>query len=87
MALRFSMGLAGLVGLLAAASCGSSGKVNYMYSFSETGVCDTGEMTFTSLQAMCTALQSDSVNMNCQLAKRMEWFTQEHCSGNFTEVP
>jgi len=87
MALRFSMGLAGLVGLLAAASCGSSGKVEYMYSFSEAGVCATGVMTFTSLQAMCTALQSDSVNMNCQLAARMDFFTQNHCTGTFTEAP
>ncbi len=39
MASRFSMGLAGLLGLLAVANCGSSGKVDYTYSFSETGVC------------------------------------------------
>jgi len=86
MALRFSMGLAGLMGLLVTASCGSSGKVDYNYSFSETGVCATGELTFTSLQAMCTALQTDSVNMGCALAARKDFFTQ-HCTGTFTEVP
>ena len=76
---------AGWLGLLVAASCGSGGKTSYEYTFSETG-CATGDMTFTSLSAMCSSLQSDSVNNNCALAARMAFFTQ-HCTGAFVEAP
>jgi len=78
-------GLTGLLGLLVAASCGSGGKTSYEYTFSETG-CATGDMTFTSQAAMCTSLQSDSVNNNCALAARMSFFAQ-HCTGAFVEAP
>jgi hypothetical protein len=80
-----SWGVAGLLGVLGAASCGGGGKTSYEYTFSETG-CATGDMTFTSLAAMCTSLQSDSVNANCALTARMTFFTQ-HCTGAFVEAP
>lgn len=78
-------GVAGWLGLMVAAGCGGDGKTSYDYTFSETG-CATGDMTFTSLAAMCTALQSDSVNNSCALAARMTFFTQ-HCTGAFVEAP
>lgn len=78
-------GLAGLLGLCLAAACGGNGKTSYEYTFSETG-CMTGDMTFTSLQEMCTALQSDSVNNSCALVSRMSFFAS-HCTGAFVEAP
>ena len=82
---RLLIGFATLVGLLASASCGGGGK-SYDYTFSDaTGAgCTTGDLTFTSLGAMCATLQSDSVNSNCALASRMTFFAQK-CTGQFTE--
>jgi len=82
---RHFLGVVGLLGLCAAAACGGGGKTSYEYTFAE-GTCATGDMTFTSLQAMCTALQSDSVNSGCALAARMSFFAS-HCSGAFVEAP
>lgn len=82
---RGFLGSAGLLGLLVAASCGSDGKTSYEYTFSDTG-CVTGDMTFTSLAAMCTSLQSDSLNNSCALVARMSFFSQ-HCTGTFVESP
>ena len=83
---RRSWGMvAGAMALFLAAGCGGNGKTSYEYTFSDTG-CATGDMTFTSLQQMCTALQSDSVNGGCALTARMSFFAS-HCSGAFIEAP
>jgi hypothetical protein len=81
---KIFLGLAGLGCLVLPASCGSS-HTDYSYTFNDTA-CSTGDMMFTSLQAMCTALQSDSVNSSCALAARTTFFMQ-HCTGTFTEAP
>jgi hypothetical protein len=74
------------VTLLVVAGCGSSGKVSYNYQFTNNG-CDTGEQVFTSLAAMCTALQSDAVNGSCALAARQAFFMTEKCPGTFLQSP
>ncbi len=74
------------VTLLVAAGCGSSGKVSYNYQFTSNG-CDTGKHVFTSLAAMCTALQSDATNSSCALTNRQDFFASENCPGTFLETP
>jgi hypothetical protein len=49
--------------------------------------CDTGEQTFTSLEAMCVGLESASLNSGCALNSRQAFFVSESCAGAFQETP
>ncbi|HEY4187038.1 MAG TPA: hypothetical protein VGP07_18325 [Polyangia bacterium] len=76
---------AGFLVLFGAASC-SGGKTEYKYSFSAGTDCTTGNQVFTTLSAMCTALQSDADNNGCSLAARQAFFA-DNCPGTFAETP
>jgi hypothetical protein len=83
-----SLAAASLLFLLGSAACGDKHS-SYQYHFTLTGsaACDTGEQTFTSLAAMCTALESASRNNSCDLSGRQAFFVSENCSGTFQETP
>jgi hypothetical protein len=76
--------LMGALALFGVAGCGG-GTTHYEYEFSGTD-CATGHKDFSSLAAMCTSLQSDSVNSSCALAARQTFFAS-HCTGTFQETP
>jgi hypothetical protein len=80
------LAIAGFLTLLGFTGCGDTHK-SYNYEFTMTGAdaCDTGDQTFITLDAMCTALQNDTVNHNCALPARMTFFTA-NCPDTFTEV-
>lgn len=83
------LAVAGFLALLGFTGCGDT-HTSYDYHFMLTGAgaCDTGDQTFTSLEAMCTALQSASGNDNdCDLSGRMTFFVDHKCPGTFTESP
>jgi hypothetical protein len=83
-----SFAAAGLLCLLGITACGSK-HASYHYHFTLTGAaaCDTGEQTFTSLDAMCTGLESAGLNNSCALSARQGFFVSENCSGTFVETP
>lgn len=62
-------------------ACGSSESKDesYKYRFSE-GSCDTGEQSFSSKQAYCSALKNDSLNKGCAAATRAKTFESAKCS-------
>jgi hypothetical protein len=84
------LALAALFLLSASIGCGKTTET-YEYGFTVNGVdggapgCDTGEQTFPSLVAMCAGLQSDSLNNNCALSARQDFFGK-NCTGTFQET-
>jgi len=83
-----SLAARSLLLLLGLTACGGK-DVSYHYHFTLVGsaACDTGEQTFTSLEAMCLGLESAGRNNSCDLADRQAFFLSEHCSGTFQETP
>ncbi|MBI1860444.1 MAG: hypothetical protein HYR96_05965 [Deltaproteobacteria bacterium] len=57
---------------------------SFKYEY-EYNACNTGEHTFSSLDELCSALQSDSVNNDCALSLRKEGFKAWSCSGSFNQ--
>jgi hypothetical protein len=83
-----SLAAGGLLFLLGFAACGDK-HTSYEYHFTLTGsaACETGQQTFSSLEAMCLGLESASRNNSCDLADRQAFFVSENCSGAFQETP
>jgi hypothetical protein len=79
---------ASLLFLLGFTACGGQ-QTAYHYHFTLAGAaaCDTGEQTFSSLEAMCAGLESASRNNSCDLSGREDFFVSENCSGTFQESP
>ena len=83
-----SLAAGGLLLLLGFAACGDTHQ-SYEYHFTLTGsaACDTGTQTFTSLGAMCLALESAAGNNNCALTERQAFFVTQKFPGTFQETP
>ncbi len=61
----------------------SSHSAQYTYEFSYNN-CSTEKQTFTSLEAMCDGLKSESRNNGCAVSMREGYFKERGCSGSFT---
>jgi hypothetical protein len=70
-----------IISVFGLSACGSSESKDesYRYRFSE-GSCDTGEQSFSSKQAYCSALKNDSLNKGCAAATRAKTFESAKCS-------
>jgi hypothetical protein len=70
-----------IVLVLGISACGSteSKDESYKYRFRE-GSCDTGQQSFSSKQAYCSALKNDSLNNGCAAATRAKTYESEKCS-------
>jgi hypothetical protein len=59
----------------------------FQYQLSDlTANCQTGEHQFESLAAMCSGLESASLNSNCALTLRTAYFAQAGCAGSFQQT-
>ena len=83
-----SFAVGSLLFLLGFTACADK-HPTYQYHFTLVGsvACDTGEQTFTSLEAMCLGLESASLNHSCDLSGRQAFFVSENCGGTFQETP
>lgn len=83
-----SLAAAVLLVVLGFTACGGK-QASYHYRFTLVGsaACDTGEQTFTSLEAMCVGLESASLNRSCAPSDRQAFFASENCIGTFQETP
>jgi len=68
---------------LALASCGK--KEEFKYNLTENG-CSTGDKSFESKDAMCTALKDNAANNGCAYSLRKEKFAQDSCGTWASEV-
>jgi len=69
-----------LIGLFSSCSASvNNNQSSFSYNLTENG-CSTGEKTFSSNDAMCSALKDDSLNQYCAQSLRYQKFTND-CPG------
>jgi hypothetical protein len=73
----------GLVLVAALTGCGQGDPNSYQYSFNN---CDTGKVTYSDKNDLCSKLADDKLNKGCALSSRKERFKNESCSGDFDTV-
>jgi hypothetical protein len=90
--LRHFISTPALILALALVGCGSdqessdsSKTESFSYELTLNG-CETGRQTFTSRDAMCSALRDDARNRNCARSLREDFF-KRNCPGQTWETP